>query len=538
VNPVDHTKYAAALARAVDLLRRSREAGDPQKAALSALVAFAAERSITLRYYDGFLTADSELIPTTDPRLAAFAAALGAQGIAELVIARGAEPIELLALATGLGGDPGHGRIRERLRDAGSLRIMVVMQQALDAAREPVSVSGAFEKVLLDEASLKEWNKFLDHGASAQSDKQVDVGFKEQGTGEILIDINAAVPTIRMAPRASIMAASPAPPASPSVPPPPPPPVPLPVPPPLNQPPTLHAASPLAISMTRLLGDPYGAELLTRLTMLSRQIQDAFAQDRVAEAIDTCTNLIDLESKAPAAARNTYGVILRRMLTRSTLTLVVPYLLEPRRKNRSAVLLTRGGDEATGLLVGLLVEAHTMGERTTYLEVLRGIPTGLDQVLSLLGRQEWQVIRNIAELAGETRLEEAVPYLASLLTHGDDRVRRMAIVSLARIGSVGTVEPLRTAMKTGTPELRALIAGNIGGAHARPLTAPLAAIADEEDNPDVIRACYKAIGRIGTPEARQALDRAVNRKGLFSRKDKVAREAAEEVLKTFGTPGA
>ena len=61
---------------------------------------------------------------------------------------------------------------------------------------------------------------------------------------------------------------------------------------------------------------------------------------------------------------------------------------------------------------------------------------------------------------------------------------------------------------------------------------------DVQRDPDVIRACYKAIGRIGTPEARQALDRAVNRKGLFSRKDKVAREAAEEVLKTFGTPGA
>ena len=525
MNAVDHTKYVAALARAVDLLRRSREGGEPQKAALRALVAFAAERSITLRYYDGFLTADSELIQTTDPRLASFAAALGAQSIAELVIARGAEPIELLALATGLGGDPGHGRIRERLRDASSLRIMVIMQTQLDATREPVSVSGAFEKVALDEASLKEWNKFLNHGATA-ADTQVDVGFKERETGEIQIDINAAVPTVNVAPRAAV-------PTPPPPPPPPPPPAPA-----LNQPPTLVAASPLGIALARMLGDPYGTDLLTKLTMLSRQIQDAFTQDRVAEAIDACNTLVELEAKAPGAARNTYGVILRRILTRPTLAQVAPYLLEPRRKNRAAILLTRGGDEASGLLAGLLATAQSMGERVAYFEVLRGVPTGIDQVLQLLGRQEWQTIRNIAELAGEARIEEAVPYLAGLASHADDRVRRAAIVALARIGSVGTVEPLRTAMKTGAPELRALIASSIGGAHARPLTAPLAAIADEEDNPDVIRACYKAIGRIGTPEARQALERAVSRKTMFSRKAKVARDAAEEVLKTFGTKGA
>jgi len=527
VNAVDHTKYVAALARAVDLLRRSREGGEPQKAALRALVAFAAERSITLRFYDGALTADSEPIQTTDPRLAAFAAALGAQSIAELVIARGAEPIELLALATGLGGDPGHGRIRERLRDAASLRIMVIMQTALDAAREPVSVSGAFEKVALDEASLKEWNKFLNHGASEQADTQVDVGFKERETGEIQIDINAAVPTINVTARAAA--------PSPQAPPPPPPTPAPPPPPPLNQPPTLIAASPLGIALARMLGDPYGTDLLTKLTLLSRHIQDAFTQDRVAEAIDAANALVELEAKAPGAARNTYGVIIRRLLTRSVLAKVAPYLLEARRKNRAAALLTRGGDESIGLLIDLLANAQSMGERIAYVEVVRGIPTGMDQVLALLSKSEWQTIRNVAEVAGEIRLDEAVPYLASLSTHADDRVRRTVIVALARIGSASTVEPLRTAMKTGAPELRALIAANIGGAHARPLTAPLATIAEEEENPDVIRACYKAIGRIGTPEARQALERAVSRKALFSRKAKIGRDAAEEVLKTFGT---
>ena len=91
---IDHSKYVAALARAVDQLRRSAEAGDPQKAALRALAAVAAEQSATLRFYGNVLTIDGQAVPTGDPRLAAFAELLALQGVEEIVIARGAEPIE------------------------------------------------------------------------------------------------------------------------------------------------------------------------------------------------------------------------------------------------------------------------------------------------------------------------------------------------------------------------------------------------------------------------------------------------------------
>ena len=81
--PIDNLKYAFALARAVDLLRKSAEPGEPQKAALRALVSAAQERSATIRYYDAVLTIDNETIATTDPRLVPFAQRLSDQQVVE-----------------------------------------------------------------------------------------------------------------------------------------------------------------------------------------------------------------------------------------------------------------------------------------------------------------------------------------------------------------------------------------------------------------------------------------------------------------------
>lgn len=165
----DGGRTAAALARTVDVLRRSPEPGASQKTALRSLVAFFAERSATFRHYGGTLTVDGEPILTTDPRLAAFAERLVGQHVAEIAIAQGAGPDELLALALGLAADPGHGRIKERLRDAASARVMVVHHQY--DSQHTRSVSAAFEKVKIDQVVIAEWNKYLEDGARIEAER-------------------------------------------------------------------------------------------------------------------------------------------------------------------------------------------------------------------------------------------------------------------------------------------------------------------------------------------------------------------------------
>ncbi len=550
----DYPRYLAVLARTVDQLRRSPEPGEPQKAALRALVEVAAERSATIRWYDHVLTVESVPIPASDPRLAAFTERLSAHAVAEIAIAVKAEATELLALASALAAEPGQGRLKERLRDAGSTKVMVVVHQPVDPGHRPTTVSGAFAKLRADQDSLAEWNRFLNQGASHHVGHDVHLDLKDRATGEIQININAASGerAAILGPRATeVQAPHPAPPA------PPPPPAPAlpaagapaaaPSPPPptaaepraastLQQPPTLHAASPMGIGLAKVAADPYGKDLLHRLTPLARAIDDAFSRDNTAEALDAVTALIELESRAPdQSIKTTYGVIMGRTLTRVALAKVVPYLLEQRRRARAATALKRGGDAAIGLLVDLIVQSGSIGERMVYYEVLRDLPQGQDRLVSMLSsRGDWQVTRNIAELAGEARIDAAVPYLARLVEHGDERVKRAALVSLAKIGTLATLEPLRSVLTNGTKEMRALIATTIGGPQARQLVAALASLAEAEESADVARELVRAVGRVGTPEARQVLTRLAGQKALFSPKKKAVRDAAEEALKAFG----
>ena len=216
----DNLRHVAALARAVALLRQSPQPGAPQKDALRALVGIAAERSATFRFYDGTLTLDGAVVPTTDPRLAALTEGMVAQHVAEVTIARGAGPDELLALTLGLAAGPGLGRVKERLRDAGSARVMVVLQQYDQHAKR--SVSDAFEKVRSDQGAMADWNEFHDQSVEDESERVAHSRPSGQQEGDLAVHAGAA-PAAPAAPAAKPPAVRPppTPPAAPSVKPPP-----------------------------------------------------------------------------------------------------------------------------------------------------------------------------------------------------------------------------------------------------------------------------------------------------------------------------
>jgi len=546
VSTYDHDRYAATLAWAVEWLRRSPAANPPQIAALRALLDMAGATSATVRFYDGVLTVDDTIVAETHPVVGMLAGQLRAHSVLEISIARGAEAPELLALTRGLAAAPGQGRLKERLRDAASQRVMVILEQSHDVGasrRRQVSFSQAFAKASVDEAVMDEWNKFLSSRTEhPEPGRQVDLGFAAQSGAA------AAAPVQEPRPEPPSVA-EPAPSAAPTAPPaaaPPPPPdaappaAPAPPKPSLPQPATLQAASPLGVALANVLRDPFGSDILTRLTQLGRYVQEALREDRVAEAVDALNAMIDLEAKAPVGtARNSYGVVLKRTLPHEAVIQIIPYVLEPRRADRASVVLRRVGDEAAEILLGLLSTAQTLSERMAYLNTVRAMPRGLNRVLGMLGRPEWQVVRNVAELIGEARVEEGVTYLARLAEHDDTRVRRTAIVALARVGSQTTVQPLRHLMEDGTPEIRALVAGSIGGAEAKPLVALLVGVAEAESKPELVREYYKALGRIGAPEAVAALAKAAEPGGkLLGRKPAAVRTAAVEGLRLAGNEAA
>jgi HEAT repeat protein len=551
-------QYADALATAVASQRASPDGGESQRDALRALLDLAAQKSATIRFYDGALTVDDWPVPAVGDTTALLTGQLSLHGVLEVVIGRGAEASELLALVRGIAAPAGQARIKERLRDADSAHIMVILQRLGDALgqRRAPGVTQAFERAQVEDSAKAEWNKYLASSADQAHDRELDVaGRSESGAAEISWP-EAAVPVDD--PEAPAAAAMQAPPEAPEAPaaaetfaP--------------EAPPATEstrrsrqtmaravvgghgrpsgprgAALPslgdeaLADALTAVLEDPAGPRLLERLTSLGKLIEIALRENRLRDALRTLEIVIGLEAAADPEARRSYGVILDRTL-KSGVALLLPSLTDPRLSSAAMIAVRRGREVAVELLVNMLATSESLPERRAYLTALRGIPKGIDRALRLLRDSRWLVVRNVAEAAGDLFLDAATPYLSALQSHEDARVRRAAIVALARIGSAATVEPLRNTLAGGTPETRALIASSISGAQAAALVGPIQQWMEAEKKQETVAEYCRALGRIGTADAIQALARTAEAGGmLIARRSQATRLAAVEGLRLAG----
>lgn len=246
--------------------------------------------------------------------------------------------------------------------------------------------------------------------------------------------------------------------------------------------------------------------------------------------------LIEVERKGGALAANrAYGIALRRMVTRSVLeNLARDAIAGPSRDDAIAVFRRIGAD-ATEVLLGLLAAAPTAPERRAYFNALTQMTEGAQLVIHMLSHHEWYVVRNMADLCGELGLEQSVSALARRIGHPDERVRRSVAGALARIGTPGTVEPLRQALRDKSPLVRLHAAQSLDGRKGRGLAMTLAVAIDEETQADVQREELLALGRIASPEALQAIAGAASPGGkLFRRKPQALRLAAIEAFHLAG----
>ena len=194
-------------------------------------------------------------------------------------------------------------------------------------------------------------------------------------------------------------------------------------------------------------------------------------------------------------------------------------------------VLQRMGADATEALLGLLVSADRIDDRRAYFGALRQMTEGTALLANMLTHDEWFVVRNVADLCGELRVESAVARLARHVTHPDERVRRSVALALARIGTPGTVEPLRQALRDESPTVRMQLLQALDGKRNRALAMSIAVALDHENHPDVQREMLLALGRIGSPESVQVLMRAAEPGGrVFNRKPVPGRRAAVEGL--------
>jgi len=264
------------------------------------------------------------------------------------------------------------------------------------------------------------------------------------------------------------------------------------------------------------------------------------AVDRAASRSDW-TTVVDIlreliqqeEALADPVQQRRFRSVIRGLIPRRTVEHIAR-LSGAGTRVKVATILQWVGAEATAVLLDLLAAAPTIVERREFYTLLTQMRDGTAAIVNRLVDPEWFVVRNVAELCGELELAAAVPRLSAQVTHADPRVRRAVVAALGKIATTGAAEALRTALRDPEPTVRLEAAQHLD-ARVRGLAMTLAVLLDEEKHPDVRRELHHALGRMGSPEAVQALARSAEPgRGFFGRKPAAVRLEAIEGLRLAG----
>ncbi len=478
--------FAITMARALEAIADRPDDIPGQKAALRALVALARLGEVMVTVGQGNLFVNRELVGPTLPGIEALASRLELHGVDEIRVAHKASAADLLTLLRALA---------ERLIDHDPERNVEVRLQRSGSGSVAVRVSAAFAAITADnfpEPPLIE----LDPHAPDEEEPQETADVEEEERHRAV----RASPDPRRAPHHDLLGGA----------------------------------------LDRISANPAAPDILDQLATAAQVIMLEQAQGGMSRVFHALEVLIGLEREAPEGpARRAFGITLKRLLTPPVLEQAAGLVLDPNTSQVATSVLVRAGGDGVEVLLKRLVEAPGARERRAYFDALKEAQSGVKQLIGLLNHQEWYVVRNAAELVGELLLEEAVPVLGNAMYHSDPRVRKAAAVAMARIGTPATVEFMRRALKEGEAEVKGLVAGAVAGRQSSALAMPLVLAAETETDAALRREYFRALGRIGTPDAIQALIKAVQPGGRFLRRRPPGpRIAAIDGLKLVGTPAA
>ncbi len=487
----DEHRLALMLARLVDLLCRSPDATDDHKAALNSVGEITGRRSWSLAVKGLQISVEGVQIPPDVPLVPILVGQMRLHNVAEIHIGFGASGLDVMQLAKALAADPEQDKsgadVPELLRKANVQRIWVLSAKAAKAA------SQIREMRVTDQLKASGFVKPKEPVADPGTDRLSLVA-----TGE------APDAHGRLSPRMPL------------------------------------ASQKLGDAMKALAGLEAGTALSQGLSELTDAVVAASRTGKAEEVVEALALGIRQEAAATdEETRRTYGVALRRMLGLEVLRPLAGLLRDPLYANDVMTVMERAGTTGTQLLLDLLVAAPTFAERKVFLSALRKMGAGTDNVISMLGHHQWYVVRNVADLVGELHMEEAVPALGGIAEHGDARVRRSVGIALARIGSRSAVRFLRSFLFDPDQNVRLAVVKELRGPGVGALAMSLINAADEEANVALKAEYYRALGRIGTREAVNALAQAAQpRGGLFGQRNVPGRKAAVEALVLVGSDAA
>jgi HEAT repeat protein len=164
------------------------------------------------------------------------------------------------------------------------------------------------------------------------------------------------------------------------------------------------------------------------------------------------------------------------------------------------------------------------------------------ELIRLLSHEDTDVLRGAARLAGQLGLADATAPLGALLTQPETAVRRAAVDALIRIRSGSAMEALRLSLADEDRDIRVTAARGIAGARYTPARAWFEKLIDSREvrGADLTEkmAFFEAYGSVANEESVAMLDRMLNGRRLFAKESAEVRACAAMALGRVGTPAA
>ena len=289
--------------------------------------------------------------------------------------------------------------------------------------------------------------------------------------------------------------------------------------------------------LQKLRAAPYEGDVLSRVSRVAELIPAKMQENRVEQAVMSLATLIELEENAlDGSATQGYAIAIQRVLTQENVAVFVPMLLDARCADAVSVIIKRADAVGVSVLLERIDTVPEARECQAYLEALGAIDGGVQPLLDLLGSPRWFVVESVIAQLGAREIADAVPGLIGHLGHSHPKVREAAAEALARIGNAQAMEGLRHAFTSADGNMTGIVARAVRGRKSASFVAPLVAMVEKGRDTDEMRDCYRALGRIGTPEALRALMSAAEPGGrLVGRKPVERRVAALEGLRLVNT---
>ena len=286
-----------------------------------------------------------------------------------------------------------------------------------------------------------------------------------------------------------------------------------------------------------LSGDPESAEEVERI---SATLRERLALDPLADAVE---RLVLAGEGAPGvnglqmAKEVVNPAVASRLVQRMALD------EDDERRGTYLLIAERLGSVMANAFRGALTDASDARTRQTCRDGLMGMgDEGRAVVEAMIEDENSFLAQSGVAILGEMGGEGALELVISALANPDFRVRREALSSLAKLGGEGSGQLVMASLEDADATVRAAAAeaaGKLGIERAlRPILALLEddSLADDEKISVQVQA-LSGLGHLGDPGAVQAIEkRAVG--SIFSRPPTEVRVAAYRALHDIGTPHA